>query len=148
MSGKRGHRPQPGPERARAGGRDRAGPARGGARGRPEDAPPGPRPRGVNTGFPAGVADRRLASVPAIMARKPRRARSCLRSGTSAPIPPICMPTELMLAKPHSANVAIVKETGSSAGFMGRSEEHTSELQSRLHLVCRLLLEKKKQLHT
>src|SRR2546422_8334017 len=28
-----------------------------------------------------------------------------------------------------------------------RSEEHTSELQSRLHLVCRLLLEKKKHLH-
>src|SRR2546429_1106897 len=27
-----------------------------------------------------------------------------------------------------------------------RSEEHTSELQSRLHLVCRLLLEKKKYL--
>src|SRR2546422_3979657 len=26
-----------------------------------------------------------------------------------------------------------------------RSEEHTSELQSRLHLVCRLLLEKKKK---
>src|SRR2546422_3083923 len=26
-----------------------------------------------------------------------------------------------------------------------RSEEHTSELQSRLHLVCRLLLEKKKE---
>src|SRR5690625_5127300 len=31
-------------------------------------------------------------------------------------------------------------------GFsIGRSEEHTSELQSRGHLVCRLLLEKKKQ---
>src|SRR2546422_3651126 len=29
-----------------------------------------------------------------------------------------------------------------------RSEEHTSELQSRLHLVCRLLLEKKKNSHT
>src|SRR2546422_4307560 len=28
---------------------------------------------------------------------------------------------------------------------MHRSEEHTSELQSRLHLVCRLLLEKKKK---
>src|SRR6266436_10285507 len=27
-----------------------------------------------------------------------------------------------------------------------RSEEHTSELQSRLHLVCRLLLEKKKNI--
>src|SRR2546422_6712997 len=29
-----------------------------------------------------------------------------------------------------------------------RSEEHTSELQSRLHLVCRLLLEKKKKIRT
>src|SRR3712207_7530205 len=29
-------------------------------------------------------------------------------------------------------------------GFRGRSEEHTSELQSRQYLVCRLLLEKKK----
>src|SRR4030043_1069487 len=29
--------------------------------------------------------------------------------------------------------------------FVARSEEHTSELQSRLHLVCRLLLEKKQQ---
>src|SRR5687768_18306833 len=29
-----------------------------------------------------------------------------------------------------------------------RSEEHTSELQSRLHLVCRLLLEKKKKKQT
>src|SRR2546422_8119452 len=28
---------------------------------------------------------------------------------------------------------------------VARSEEHTSELQSRLHLVCRLLLEKKKK---
>src|SRR3712207_6903581 len=30
-------------------------------------------------------------------------------------------------------------------GFLGRSEEHTSELQSRQYLVCRLLLEKKKK---
>src|SRR3712207_8438064 len=29
-----------------------------------------------------------------------------------------------------------------------RSEEHTSELQSRQYLVCRLLLEKKKRIHT
>src|SRR5690554_7416273 len=29
---------------------------------------------------------------------------------------------------------------------LGRSEEHTSELQSRPHLVCRLLLEKKKKI--
>src|SRR2546422_8320863 len=31
------------------------------------------------------------------------------------------------------------------SGAQSRSEEHTSELQSRLHLVCRLLLEKKKK---
>src|SRR2546422_8377430 len=33
----------------------------------------------------------------------------------------------------------------SASGPSRRSEEHTSELQSRLHLVCRLLLEKKKK---
>src|SRR5216684_6532632 len=32
-----------------------------------------------------------------------------------------------------------------NASPVARSEEHTSELQSRLHLVCRLLLEKKKK---
>src|SRR5205809_5933993 len=36
---------------------------------------------------------------------------------------------------------AAVREDGET---FPRSEEHTSELQSRLHLVCRLLLEKKK----
>src|SRR2546429_6698956 len=39
------------------------------------------------------------------------------------------------IAKPDGQNVR-------------RSEEHTSELQSRLHLVCRLLLEKKKTTRT
>src|SRR2546429_2744467 len=34
---------------------------------------------------------------------------------------------------------------GSAKSKSKRSEEHTSELQSRLHLVCRLLLEKKKK---
>src|SRR2546422_10221692 len=33
---------------------------------------------------------------------------------------------------------------GHGRSWTERSEEHTSELQSRLHLVCRLLLEKKK----
>src|SRR5256884_4243014 len=35
-----------------------------------------------------------------------------------------------------------------AARALARSEEHTSELQSRLHLVCRLLLEKKKNLRS
>src|SRR2546429_7067477 len=38
-------------------------------------------------------------------------------------------------------------EPAQTAQRLGRSEEHTSELQSRLHLVCRLLLEKKKKSH-
>src|SRR2546429_4437542 len=43
------------------------------------------------------------------------------------------------------ALLPVCREDGELAapGLFGRSEEHTSELQSRLHLVCRLLLEKK-----
>src|SRR5699024_11898484 len=36
-----------------------------------------------------------------------------------------------------------IKNTGNQTGSGNRSEEHTSELQSRFDLVCRLLLEKK-----
>src|SRR5256884_4250401 len=38
-----------------------------------------------------------------------------------------------------------ILSVGPGLRFGERSEEHTSELQSRLHLVCRLLLEKKKK---
>src|SRR2546422_6713102 len=38
-----------------------------------------------------------------------------------------------------------VQKSTELAARIQRSEEHTSELQSRLHLVCRLLLEKKKK---
>src|SRR3989442_10076618 len=40
------------------------------------------------------------------------------------------------------------EQKGDPAVFRFRSEEHTSELQSRPHLVCRLLLEKKKKRHS
>src|SRR3989449_6322631 len=43
-------------------------------------------------------------------------------------------------------NLGAVLGVGSVILVMLRSEEHTSELQSRLHLVCRLLLEKKKNI--
>src|SRR5689334_24559138 len=39
------------------------------------------------------------------------------------------------------------RRTGWRGGCASRSEEHTSELQSQFHLVCRLLLEKKKNQH-
>src|SRR5690625_6522074 len=46
---------------------------------------------------------------------------------------------------PGTQQAQAAVEAGASAVIVGgRSEEHTSELQSRGHLVCRLLLEKKK----
>src|SRR2546429_2416330 len=48
------------------------------------------------------------------------------------------------MAGARAAAVGRVDSSGPPAGAARRSEEHTSELQSRLHLVCRLLLEKKK----
>src|SRR2546429_1888903 len=44
-----------------------------------------------------------------------------------------------------AARMALVCAARKTRRFSIRSEEHTSELQSRLHLVCRLLLEKKKK---
>src|SRR2546422_3542601 len=44
----------------------------------------------------------------------------------------------------HSVYVLLIEGISRSCSHE-RSEEHTSELQSRLHLVCRLLLEKKKK---
>src|SRR5687768_18183158 len=47
-----------------------------------------------------------------------------------------------MTIAPDGSILIVSEQIGSE-----RSEEHTSELQSRLHLVCRLLLEKKKTLY-
>src|SRR2546422_4348861 len=44
-----------------------------------------------------------------------------------------------------SRRATAARRATSGARCRSRSEEHTSELQSRLHLVCRLLLEKKKK---
>src|SRR2546429_6735306 len=44
----------------------------------------------------------------------------------------------------ETAYLLLHGELPTSTQLNDRSEEHTSELQSRLHLVCRLLLEKKK----
>src|SRR2546422_3928826 len=57
------------------------------------------------------------------------RARSNPAALAATNIVPVC-----------SINAPLSRAAGDS-----RSEEHTSELQSRLHLVCRLLLEKKKK---
>src|SRR2546422_7409213 len=49
------------------------------------------------------------------------------------------------VTRPFAAGQGSATGAGCVSGSALRSEEHTSELQSRLHLVCRLLLEKKKK---
>src|SRR2546422_7612608 len=63
-----------------------------------------------------------------------RRAARHLLQKCAGPRPPSrrCPPGRCSLQK-------------TAQNMINRSEEHTSELQSRLHLVCRLLLEKKKK---
>src|SRR5207249_5296224 len=57
-----------------------------------------------------------------------------------ASVPPSCVPAR-SARRPCTTSSAAVPPGG--AGGPPRSEEHTSELQSRFELVCRLLLEKK-----
>src|SRR5438552_6649087 len=60
-------------------------------------------------------------------------------------------PLDLALPREDRLGLLYVREAlGPHAGARGleRSEEHTSELQSPDHLVCRLLLEKKKEIRT
>src|SRR5688572_31356488 len=48
-------------------------------------------------------------------------------------------------ALPHPSGVRLASDAAQRGDLVRRSEEHTSELQSQSNLVCRLLLEKKKQ---
>src|SRR2546429_3833555 len=63
--------------------------------------------------------------------------------GLGAELEPVALSDRKALEESHVP----VLESGliEDVAYTLRSEEHTSELQSRLHLVCRLLLEKKKQ---
>src|SRR2546422_7561752 len=57
-------------------------------------------------------------------------------------VPSVAADASLASAAFWNAQASGLPSTGATRP---RSEEHTSELQSRLHLVCRLLLEKKKK---
>src|SRR3712207_7829351 len=61
-----------------------------------------------------------------------------IKSYTVGSIRKMSFPSVVLIAEPYS--MPIIEETS----IIPRSEEHTSELQSRQYLVCRLLLEKKK----
>src|SRR3712207_7615044 len=78
--------------------------------------------------------DSRVRSLPWMLA-------AVTPSNVSAQSPP-CR----MKASPAATLAILLRSSSHSpAKTSGRSEEHTSELQSRQYLVCRLLLEKKKR---
>src|SRR2546429_2455184 len=62
--------------------------------------------------------------------------------------PPFVRPSEEDTGLTGLARGAVRLSVEDPDSPAARSEEHTSELQSRLHLVCRLLLEKKKNDYT
>src|SRR2546422_2139313 len=70
-----------------------------------------------------------------------RRGATASSSGLA---PPPRVPGSVCKISRAKASAASSPSSGASPRI-ARSEEHTSELQSRLHLVCRLLLEKKKK---
>src|SRR5260370_21488614 len=78
--------------------------------------------------------------------RRPVRARKCRRSCPASTRGKKSLPRTK--TKPPESRQNPRKEAANSVELSSRSEEHTSELQSHLNLVCRLLLEKKKQKQT
>src|SRR3712207_6898765 len=64
---------------------------------------------------------------------------------------PAAQRADVHLALKNGTNMVLMngllRETIANGWYDERSEEHTSELQSRQYLVCRLLLEKKKKNH-
>src|SRR5436309_9248520 len=69
--------------------------------------------------------------------------RSCASAASQGPVSSLVAMISLLVAAVTVRDAD--EETRASSGAPRRSEEHTSELQSRENLVCRLLLEKKKK---
>src|SRR3712207_8056400 len=70
----------------------------------------------------------------------------CGDLGVRAPVVGLCLPEPGAVEVQRHATVPRPAGLGDQVVPLGqRSEEHTSELQSRQYLVCRLLLEKKKK---
>src|SRR5690554_7127094 len=74
------------------------------------------------------------------------------RAPTFSLVPATVWATEVLVEEGFAYSSSVLPAKNLLHGFPGapseRSEEHTSELQSRPHLVCRLLLEKKKNTNT
>src|SRR3712207_7634234 len=87
-----------------------------------------------STLFPYTTLFRSSSSVAAVLRNVARHPRELLRAAGEPQIP-----AGVGRVAPAADRVAKYRSV--------RSEEHTSELQSRQYLVCRLLLEKKKKIH-
>src|SRR2546427_2788262 len=86
--------------------------------------------------------------TPLFRSRIPPACRTRSLDPTHTPEPLPCSPSDapFRARRPHVIS-APPSRTGRRADYPGpRSEEHTSELQSQSNLVCRLLLEKKKNI--
>src|SRR3712207_7172553 len=88
-----------------------------------------------------------------LMIRRPPRSTlfpytTLFRSGEGRPGGPGRPADRPALRRPAAADVPGAGAGAARRGLLHRSEEHTSELQSRQYLVCRLLLEKKKTKQT
>src|SRR2546422_7962524 len=79
--------------------------------------------------------------------RSPSRLAQGDRSNPSASFLLPALPKKCREASPQRPSSCSINRNPAPVRLFAssRSEEHTSELQSRLHLVCRLLLEKKKK---
>src|SRR5689334_23726278 len=72
--------------------------------------------------------------------------RSRVKAAPCGAAGPVSVPGSALAARPpHAGPPARFADQLGSRRAGVRSEEHTSELQSQFHLVCRLLLEKKKK---
>src|SRR5687768_5921688 len=92
------------------------------------------------------VHDISPAAVEALVAKGAQGARSAAALGGACDIVFLSLPTPSIVREAVAEVVSggaprIVCDLSTSGPKLARSEEHTSELQSRLHLVCRLLLE-------
>src|SRR3712207_7167934 len=85
-----------------------------------------------------------LASNPSAVKHEPRSVRTCVTWKGKAWTASLRKATALAVVSSSFTARWTQREQRSIATKRKRSEEHTSELQSRQYLVCRLLLEKKK----
>src|SRR2546429_6678201 len=88
-----------------------------------------------------------LASVLALALTTAPAYAATRRTPTAKPTPaaqvrkaPTILPPQIYQLTPLKVNPTVQPNIMILGQYMTRSEEHTSELQSRLHLVCRLLL--------